>query len=301
MYDYLNRYIHYLKSNLSASENTIEAYYRDIKRFIDFIYSENVKSLKEVDNFVVSTYLTNLRLGKLSDVKLSNSSISRNLSSLRSFYYYLIEFHKFSNNPFLQIKQIKQDKNLPDFLYYSEVEQLLDSIEVKDFLSLRNKLMFEMIYGCGLRVSEAVNLSLKNLNIEERFVKILGKGSKERIVPFHSGIKTILEKYLKQRKQKNINHEFLFVNNNNQQLTSRGIQYILDKVVLESGINKNVHPHMLRHSFATHLLDNGADIKVVQELLGHTNLATTQIYTHVSVDKLKKVYNQSHPRDQEKF
>ena len=297
MYDYLDKYLAYLKTTLTASDNTLDAYSRDITRFIDFIKSEGVKSLIEVDNFTVRTYITKLRLGEISETKLKNSTLSRNLSSLRSFYYYLIEFHNFENNPFLQVKQIKQDKNLPDFLYYNEVEQLLDSIEVKDFLTLRNKLMFEMMYGCGLRVSEVIDLTLSHINVDERFIRVLGKGSKERVVPFHKGIQTLLNNYLNQRNSREIDNDFLFLNNRNKQLTSRGVQYVLDKVVLNSGLNKNIHPHMLRHSFATHLLDNGADIKVVQELLGHSNLSTTQIYTHVSVDKLKQVYNLAHPRN----
>ena len=297
MYDYLDKYTKYLTVTMSASNNTLDAYKRDIKRFIDFLLSETVNDLKDVDNLLVRTYITKLRLGELSEIKLGDSTLSRNLSSLRSFYYYLIEFHNFEDNPFLRVKQIKQDKNLPDFLYYNEIEQLLESIEVKDFFSLRNRLMFEMMYGCGLRVSEVVDMTLESINLEERYIKVLGKGSKERIVPFHYGIQTLLQDYLNQRKVKKIGNNWLFVNNRNNQLTSRGGQYILDKVVLNSGLNKNIHPHMLRHSFATHLLDNGADIKVVQELLGHTNLSTTQIYTHVSVDKLKEIYNLAHPRN----
>lgn len=297
MYDYLDKYKKYLKTSVSASENTLEAYEHDIKRFLDFLSAEGVTNLKDVDNILVRTYITKLRLGELSEVELGNTTISRNLSSLRSFYYFLIEFLNFDNNPFLHIKQIKQEKNLPDFLYYNEVEQLLDSIEVKDWISLRNRLMLEMMYGCGLRVSEITDLTISNINLNERFIRVLGKGSKERIVPFHNGIQTLLKDYLKQRSTKQINNKFLFLNNRNKQLTSRGVQYILDKLVLESGLNKNVHPHMLRHSFATHLLDNGADIKVVQELLGHANLSTTQIYTHVSIDTLKDVYNSAHPRN----
>lgn len=297
MYEQLDNYKRYLKTTISASENTLEAYEHDIKRFIGFLSSENVGDLKLVDNLLVRTYITKLRIGDLSEVELGDSTISRNLSSLRSFYYYLIEFYEFDNNPFLQIKQIKQDKNLPDFLYYNEVEKLLESIEVFDWLSLRNKLMLEVMYGCGLRVSEITDLKIKHININERFIRVLGKGQKERIVPFHTGIKDLMREYFKQRSEKQIDNEYVFLNNRNKQISSRGVQYILDKVVLNSGLSKNVHPHMLRHSFATHLLDNGADIKVVQELLGHSNLSTTQIYTHVSVDTLKDVYNKAHPRN----
>lgn len=286
---------------MDASKNTIEAYHHDIKRYIDFLSSQSINDLNINDNIVINTYITKLRLGKLSEEGLGASTISRNLSSLRSFYYYLIEFHNFDNNPFLNIRQIKQEKPLPDFLYYNEIELLLDSIEVVDFLSLRNKLMLEMMYGCGLRVSEVTDLKTAYINIEDRYLKVVGKGSKERILPFHRDIQELLKTYYKQRSNKGIESDYLFLNNRNQQLTSRGVQYILDKVVEKSSLNKKVHPHMLRHSFATHLLDNGADIKVVQELLGHSNLSTTQIYTHVSIDTLKDVYNKAHPRNREEL
>lgn len=301
MYDYLSKYLRYLKISMNASENTIEAYNHDIKRFIDFLSSESINDLNISDNIVINTYITKLRLGKLSEEELGASTIFRNLSSLRSFYYYLIEFHNFDNNPFLNVKQIKQDKPLPDFLYYNEIELLLDSIEVVDFLSLRNKLMLEMMYGCGLRVSEVTDLKTSYINIEDRYLKVVGKGSKERILPFHKDIQQLLKTYYQERSIKGIDSDYLFLNNRSQQLTSRGVQYILDKVVEKSMLNKKVHPHMLRHSYATHLLDNGADIKVVQELLGHSNLSTTQIYTHVSIDTLKDVYNKAHPRNKEKL
>lgn len=297
MYNYLESYLKYLRSTISASDNTVEAYSNDIKRFLDFLNSESVLSLKNIDNVIVRTFITKLRLGSLSEEKLKDSSIARNLSSLRSFYYYLIEFHDFDDNPFLKVNQVKQKKNIPDFLYYNEIEMLLESIETESFLGIRNRLMFEIMYGCGLRVSETANLKVSDINIEERFINIVGKGEKERIVPFHHDIQDLLQIYLSKRKNKNIDSEYLFLNNRQKPLTSRGIQYILNKVALASKLNKKVHPHMLRHSFATHLLDNGADIKVVQELLGHSSLSTTQIYTHVSVDTLKDVYNKAHPRN----
>lgn len=296
MYNYLNQYQNYLKVILNYSDNTIDAYIRDIKRFISFLESENITTLLDVDNIVVNTYVSNLRLGKLKNKPLSNASLSRNLSSLRSFFYYLINQHNFSDNPFLNVKKIKQPRNLPDFLYYNEVEMLLDSIDVSTFLGLRNKLMFEIMYGCGLRVSEVCDLLVANINIEERLIKVVGKGNKERLVPFHYDIVDLLNQYFADPNFLD-NQKFLFLNNQKNQLSPRGIQYILDKVALNSGLLKKVSPHMLRHSFATHLLDNGADIKVVQELLGHTNLSTTQIYTHISVDKLKDVYLKAHPRN----
>lgn len=298
MYKFLEDYQRYLKLNQQVADNTLEAYIRDVKRFLDFLQSEGIDDLNAVDNYTVRTFITKLRLGEIAEVSISDNSLARNISALRSFYYYLIEFHHFEKNPFINVKQIKQKQNVPEFLFFNEIEQLLDSIETDDFIGLRNRLMFEMMYGCGLRVAEVCDLKVSDINIKERYVRIFGKGSKERIVPFHPLIQSLLKEYLNIYEAYDLDHDYLFINNRKQPLTTRGIQYILDQVVLKSGLNKKVSPHMLRHSFATHLLDNGADIKVVQELLGHANISTTQIYTHVSIDKLVKVYQEAHPRNQ---
>lgn len=298
MYNLLDEYRRYLSLNQKVSDNTLEAYLRDVKRFIDYLSSENIEDLKEVDNIVTRGFITKLRLGEISNTKISDNSLARSISALRSFYYYLIEFKNYENNPFLNLKQVKQKQVLPEFLFYNEVELLLESIEVNDFFSLRNRLMFEIMYGCGLRVQEVSDLKVSDININERYLKVFGKGSKERIVPFHNLIQDFLNDYLFEYDKLELDHDFLFINNRNKQLSTRGIQYTLDQVVLKSNLNKNVSPHMLRHSFATHLLDNGADIKVVQDLLGHKNISTTQIYTHVSIEKLVDVYQKSHPRNQ---
>lgn len=299
MYDLLEQYLKYLAVVIKASEHTIQAYAADISKFLDFLNSEAHKDLKTIDNYLIRTYISKLRLGEINEVKVSDKTLARNISALRSFYYYLIEFQQFEDNPFVNIPQIKQKRNLPEFLYYNEVETLLESIIVEDFFSLRNRLLFEMMYGCGLRVSECTDLKVSDININERYIKVIGKGSKERIVPFHHLIQDLLKQYLKERNKIDLNHQYLFINNRNNQLTPRGIQYILNQVSKNSGLNKKVSPHMLRHSFATHLLDNGADIKVVQDLLGHENISTTQIYTHVSIDKLVSVYQAAHPRNKQ--
>lgn len=297
MYDLIEDYKRYLTLNQQASEHTLEAYLRDIGRFTDFLISEGIESYEDVDNYIVRTFIAKLRLGEISEVKISDNTLARNISALRSFYYYLIEFHNYDKNPFVNVKQIKQKQNIPEFLFFNEVEQILDSIETNDFIGLRNRLMFEMMYGCGLRVAEVSDLRVSDINIQERYIRVIGKGSKERIVPFHPLIQDLLKEYLDVYESYDKNHDYLFINNRKNKLTTRGIQYILDQVVLKSGLNKNVSPHMLRHSFATHLLDNGADIKIVQELLGHANISTTQIYTHVSIDKLVNVYQEAHPRN----
>lgn len=298
MYKLLDEYKRYLSLNQKVSNNTLEAYLRDVKRFIDYLNSENINDLSKVDNIITRGFITKLRLGEISDTKISDNSLARSISALRSFYYFLIEFKNYEVNPFTNLKQVKQKQVLPEFLFYNEVEELLDSIEVDDFFSLRNRLMFEIMYGCGLRVQEVADLRVSDININERYLKVIGKGSKERIVPFHNLIQDLLNDYLFEYDKLNLNHDYLFINNRNNQISTRGIQYTLDQVVLKSNLNKNVSPHMLRHSFATHLLDNGADIKVVQDLLGHKNISTTQIYTHVSIDKLVDVYQKAHPRNQ---
>lgn len=298
MYKFLDDYMLYLKNIQRVSVNTLDAYQRDITRFLEFLEAEGSKSLSEVDNYLVRNFIAKLRLGEISEVKISDNSLARNISSLRSFFYYLIEFKGFDKNPFVNIKQVKQKQQLPEFLFYNEVEQILDSIDTSDFTGLRNRLMFEIMYGCGLRLSELVNLKFADIDFSNRIINIIGKGNKERIVPFHHLIKDLLLDYQAQVSNIQLDHDFIFINNRKGQISPRGVQFTLDKVVLAAGLSKNVSPHMLRHSFATHLLDNGADIKVVQDLLGHENISTTQIYTHVSIDKLVSVYQKAHPRNQ---
>lgn len=298
MYKFLDDYMLYLKNIQRVSVNTLDAYQRDITRFLEFLEAEGSKSLLEVDNYLVRNFIAKLRLGEISEVKISDNSLARNISSLRSFFYYLIEFKGFDKNPFVNIKQVKRKQQLPEFLFYNEVEQILDSIDTSDFTGLRNRLMFEIMYGCGLRLSELVNLKFVDIDFSNRIINIIGKGNKERIVPFHHLIKDLLLDYQAQVSNMQLDHDFIFINNRKGQISPRGVQFTLDKVVLAAGLSKNVSPHMLRHSFATHLLDNGADIKVVQDLLGHENISTTQIYTHVSIDKLVSVYQKAHPRNQ---
>ncbi len=288
-------YLTYLRNNLTDSEHTYQAYKRDIERFISFLKEQAITDFSQVDRIVVNNYFVFLRFGQTTN-NLSNTSLARNFSALRSLYYYLIEFHQFSNNPFVGVKTGKSTRNLPEFLFYNEIELLFEAIETSDDLGLRNRAMFELMYASGLRVSELINLKLKQLDLIARTVLVLGKGQKERMVPFHQEALYWLKAYLAVRANLTSENEILFVNAQGKPLTSRGIQYILNQIVLKAGLNMQVHPHMLRHSFATHLLDNGADLRIIQELLGHANIATTQIYTHVSVDTLTSAYKKAHPR-----
>ena len=297
--DYFTYYQQYLKNSLSSSEHTFAAYSRDIKKFLDFLEAESIENLEDVDRYVINTYITKLRTSKVNNKVISNETVSRNISALRSFYYFLVEFYDFKDNPFLLVKGFKKSKKLPEFLFYNEIENLFNQIETTTPIGLRNRAMFELMYACGLRVSEVAELKLSQLDLENRVLIVLGKGHKERMIPFHPLAKRQLSKYINESRSlllKENDNDYVFLNKNGGRLTSRGIQFILEQLVLKSNMNIHIHPHMFRHSFATHLLDNGADLRVVQELLGHANLTTTQIYTHVTSDRLRSAYLNAHPR-----
>lgn len=299
MMELLERFLNYTNQRNSGSSHTSDAYRRDIEAFITFLESEGIEDFHAVDRIVVSNYIITLRNHTTRQGTLKNSSISRKLSSLRSFFSYLNEYVGIANNPFHYIKAPKSGKRIPEFLFYDEVDQLLSNIDTTRDEGLRNRTLFELMYACGLRVSEVVDLQLENIDYDEMLVFITGKGDKQRIVPFYEEIGDYLKAYVSKVRLKWVSDpkvKNVFVSQRGNKLTSRGIQYLLDKEAKKSLLSMNVHPHMLRHSFATHLLDNGADLRIVQELLGHSSLSTTQIYVHITQDKLKKTYNHAHPR-----
>ena len=289
----LETYLSYVKQNQSGSMHTNDAYYRDISRFIDFLESEGITRFQDVDRFVIQNFIMKLRNGDLGNKGLSNRSLARNISSLRSFYQYLNRVFNYEVNPFLTVKTPKLPKKLPEMLFVDEIDTLLDSIDINDFIGLRNRVLIELMYGCGLRVSEVVSLKCVDIDYEQLVLKVVGKGSKMRMVPFYQDLKDLMLMYENGKEQ--LTDTFI-VNARYKPMTTRAVQYILNDEVNKAGLHIQVHPHMLRHSFATHLLDNGADLRIVQELLGHENLSTTQIYTHVTVDRLKKIYNEAFPR-----
>jgi len=295
MEDILESYLEYMKRSYSGSEHTNDAYYRDISRFIKYLESKDIDSFDKVDRFVVNDFLSELRSGKLSGKSIGKATLARNVSSLRSFYQYLNTQLNYQTNPFKDIKTSTVKRQLPDFLMMDEIENLLDVFDLDDNKGLRDRLAVELMFACGLRVSEVVGLKASDVDLSERVLRVVGKGSKERMVPFYSSLVPLIKDYLLIRPNKD--NDILLQSEKGKGMTTRNIQYILDKAALKAGISVRVHPHMLRHSFATHLLDNGADLRVVQELLGHKNLSTTQIYTHVSVDRLKDVYSRAFPED----
>ncbi len=287
---YLEEYLKYLKYQKNYSQETIDSYEEDLVEFLEFVSKENLEllSIKYDD--------VRFFLMELDEKKNKASTVSRKLSSLRGFYKFLINRDYTKNNPFTLIKTPRKEKKLPRFFYYNELEEMFDSIDITTALGQRNRLILEVLYASGVRVSELVNIKLKDINDEE--IKVLGKGNKERITRIGDYAKEILDLYLSDgfKELNKENGEYLFINKNGKKLTTRGIRYILDEIIKNTNVKKKISPHMLRHSFATHLLNEGCDILSVQELLGHESLTATAIYTHVSTDRLKDVYFKTHPR-----
>lgn len=293
MNEWIEKFLAYTAHMNTNSEHTQDAYRRDLNKFHDFLKKECI-DFEEVDRNIILNYITYLRM----ECSLKNSSVLRRISSIRSFYRYMGEYHGLDKNPFALIKLGKKEKKIPEFLFYDEMDALLNSIPLDNDENIRNRAMFEILYASGLRVSELTSLKIEDIDLNEQVLRVVGKGNKERIVPFYDDAKKYLEMYLKTVRSKwcDANERVCFLNMKGKPLTSRGVEYILDKVVSKSGLLMKVYPHQFRHSFATHLLDNGADLRVVQELLGHSSLSTTQIYVHVSKEYLKNTYEKAFPR-----
>jgi len=292
MEELLDGFLVYLKTINSGSEHTAIAYKNDLLRYINYLKQEAVACFNDADRTIVLGYVNYLRTSK-DFGPLSTNTIARNLSSIRSFYRYLNEMGYAEVNPFLAINMSVKRNHLPDYLFEDEIDTLMSSFDLNDDFGFRDRTIFETMYGCGLRLSELVNLKISDIDFNNKVLHIVGKGSKARIVPFYPIINDLLKKWLNEIRPKYIleEHHYVFINRNGKQISSRGVQYLLDHVVKENGLEMHIHPHTLRHSFATHLLDAGVDIRMVQELLGHASLSTTQIYTHVSNEHLREVYD----------
>lgn len=299
MNEWKQRFLAYIDQLNTGSNHTYQAYERDIDDFIDFLTAEGITSFDQVDRIIVMNYIAALRQRTGVMGAMKNTSIARKLSSLRSFYRYLNEYVGIQENPFLYVKGPKISRRIPEFLFYDEMELFLDSFDLSDEVGLRNRALFEIMYACGLRVSEVAALRLSDIDFNDQVLHITGKGDKQRIIPFYDMAKTILQRYLNEVRPKWIaqqQHTLVFINQRGKGLTTRGVQYLMQKQADTLGMSVHIHPHMFRHSFATHLLDNGADLRLVQELLGHSSLSTTQIYVHVSQERLKHAYLTAHPR-----
>lgn len=296
---YLEDFLRYEATMNTGSEHTQDAYRRDIGNFLQFLEASGIQELGDVDRIVIMNYVNALQDPEAGGKPLGSSTIARKLSAVRSFYRYLNEYADISTNPFLYFKAPKVSRSIPEFLFYEEMKILLSSFDLHDPAQLRDRAMFELMYACGLRVSELTALTIEDIDLSDGILHIKGKGDKMRIVPFYPLAKKLLVRYLNEVRVKwigNQDHRVVFINQRGKAITSRGVQYRLDIALHNSGLHMRVHPHMFRHSFATHLLDNGADLRLVQELLGHASLSTTQIYTHVSKERLKNIYDQAHPR-----
>lgn len=293
MKDVLNKFVIYLKDEKNYSDYTITNYSIDIEEFYVFLKKENITRLQDVDYKVLRKYLN-----YITENKYSNKTISRKLSSLRTFFKYLVKKEIINDNPMILISNPKEEKKLPKYLNYGEIEKILEIPNKETTLGLRNACILEILYSTGIRVSELVNLKIRDIDFYNKKIRVLGKGNKERIVLFGNRCENLLERYIKEsRAVLNKNKvEYLFLNSLGQNISVRSIENIIDKIEKEACLKFSISPHVFRHTFATHLLDNGADLNSVKELLGHENLNTTAIYTHVSNERLRKVYLECHPR-----
>lgn len=286
---YILDFLEYLDVVKKHSENTINNYNIDLVDFLEF----NNNDILNIDRDIVNRYMQYLY-----DGNLSRATISRRLSSLRSFYNYLYNNGIVSKNYFLSIKNPKKENSLPKFVKDIDIDKMFSIPDIRKPIGQRNLLIIRMLYATGVRVSELVNISLSDINIDERTIKILGKGNKERIVVFGNNTKEILTLYLSDGRNRlsKDNNDYLFLNKDGNKISDRYVREIINDIIIKSSISMHVSPHMLRHTFATSMLNNGADLVSVKDLLGHESLNTTSIYTHVSNEKIREIYNRAHPR-----
>jgi len=284
---YIEKFIRYLEIEKNYSKYTISNYRLDLEGFKKFLGDS---ALEKIDYLVLRKYLAILK-----EKNLKNRTVGRHLSTLRSFFKFLIREGHLKTNPIASLSSPKQEKPLPLFLTEEEVTKLIGSVKLDDERGFRDRAVIETFYSTGIRVSELVGLNIEDIDFIGAVIKVLGKGKKERIVPIGDIALAAIRAYLERRKKEQ-EAGALFLNKSGKRITDRGIRNIIDKYIRIASIRQGVSPHTLRHSFATHLLNRGADLRSVQELLGHVNLSTTQIYTHLTTEKLKKVYDKAHPR-----
>lgn len=289
-------FIKYINFEKNYSPNTTLNYERIVDEYSLFLDKEGI-NLKEVDNKVIRNYLRTLY-----EKEYKPKTLCLYISALRSYHKFLFRKKYLETNPMLLIKNPKLNKSTPKFLNYNELDLIYEAINENDHLGLRDHLILELLYSTGVRVSELIHIKLEDINYYDMSIRIKGKGSKERIVLYGEELKDILELYLKSSRDKllKIDTNILLINKNGTPLTDRGVRKILNKLVKKTTLKQNVSPHMIRHTFATHLLKEGADLKTVQELLGHASLSATQVYTHITNEQLRKVYLDTHPRAREK-
>ena len=283
----INSFIDYLKNQRNYSDYTINNYYKDLIDYSLFLDSHNL----QFDKMDYKKCVEYLRY--LDEKKLKRTSISRKLSSLRTFYKYLVLNNKSDNNPFMLVSSPKKEKRIPKFINYENIEEIFKMPDINTEVGQRERVILEILYSSGVRVSELVNIKIKDIDFSEKTIVITGKGNKERMVSFGDYAKDAINLYIKDGRKKllgDIDSDYLIVGHNKESLTTRRVEQIIDDIIKHTSIKLNITPHVFRHTFATHLLDQGCDLIVVQELLGHASLSSTEIYTHVSNEQIRNVY-----------
>ena len=288
---YINQFEKYIASERYYSKNTVRAYLLDIGEFNSYLKSKDIKTeLNELTDFEIRGYIGSLYR------KNMKSTLERKLASLRTYFEFLKNENLININPAKLVPSPKKQNKLPEFLTVDEVFKIIDNYTFKGKLGLRDKAIIELLYSSGIRVGELVSISIKDFDFENMLLKVMGKGNKQRIVPIGSKAIDSICKFLEVRNLFNPKTDKLFINNRGYPITERTIGRIIKKISNEAGISKNISPHVFRHSFATHLLGSGADLRAIQDMLGHSSLSITQKYTHTSIEKIMEIYDQSHPR-----
>ncbi|MBV5137005.1 site-specific tyrosine recombinase XerD [Staphylococcus chromogenes] len=294
MQDVVDEYLRFIHIEKGLSENTIAAYRRDLNHYLNYLAAQKISNLDFIDRQIVQQWF-----GVLHDEGRSTKSIARFTSTIRSFHQFALREKYAAKDPTVLIETPKYERKLPDVLSIDEIDLLLTTPEISKNNGYRDRTMLELLYATGIRVSELINIEVEDVNLLMGFVKVFGKGNKERIIPLGETVIELLKTYIEnvrpQLLKKQVTHT-LFLNMQGKPLTRQGIWKIIKQTGAKAGIQKRLTPHTLRHSFATHLLENGADLRAVQEMLGHSDISTTQLYTHVSKTQIRKMYQQYHPR-----
>ena len=291
----LAKYLRHLALEKGLANNTLFSYETDLSRYMKYLGEQAIKSSEQISPLVLQQYI-----GQLYDIGLASSSMARNFSAIRGFHQFLVASNWSTTDPSELLETPRLKRRLPAVLSVEEVISILKKPDVEDILGIRDRAMLEVLYGCGLRISELLGITINNLFLDEELIRIVGKGSKERFSPVGKEAIHWLKIYLARGRpllsKGTTSRNILFLNRNGRPMSRMGFWKILKKYVMQANIQYDVHPHTFRHCFATHLLDNGADLRSVQELLGHADISTTQIYTHVSRQQLAKIYKKYHPR-----
>lgn len=294
--DALDDYLHFLKVERQLAANTLVSYERDLKNYLQYLKEvEQLDSLRKVERVHILNHLSHLK-----ETTKTSRTVARHISSIRSFHQFLIRERVVDNDPTVHLEMPKMDKKLPNVLSIEEVDALMQAPETNKANGKRDQAMLELLYASGMRISECINLDIEDINLTMGFVRCFGKGGKERIIPLGKSALRACQTYLESARGDLMKigeaTDALFINQRGKRLTRQGFWKLLKQHAQKAGIQKELTPHTLRHSFATHLIENGADLRAVQEMLGHADISTTQIYTHVSKTRLKDVYSQFHPR-----